>query len=411
MEFKPLQNLFGFFGYLRGKDNYTQTNVFEQHQILSGKNPIWVTVSNQESHLFKTTPELYSVIMKKATLYSNGIFKHYKTVKGVDVEVENSEVIKLLNNPNPLQSKTEWMIEELIHSSIYGNSFVFGLKAFDSQKTPSMLYNLPADRMVVNPTGLIFKQNKISDIIEKFTLKGMDGKNEDYKVSEVIYSKVTNPNSSIIGLSPLHSLQMPISNIRGAYGYRNVIIEEKGAIGILSGGSGGGISGNSIPLSGEDRTKLENQFVNDYGTSSRKKKIMITKTPVSWQPMTYPTKDLMLFEEISSDLRIIIDVFGLNENLFSKEKGTTFTNLNEAKKITYQDCIIPYANDFTYKLSDYFGLSEIGEKIVLDYSHIEALQENELDKSTVISNKVNTLINLMSNGYSKEEAETIVGLK
>lgn len=411
MEFTPLQSLLSLFGYGKGKDNFTQTQIFDPVQILNGKQPLWVTIKNKEEHVFQTTPELYSVIMRKATMYSNGVFKHYKVVNGEDEEVENSEVIKLLNNPNPLQSRTEWMIEEMVHSSIFGSSFVYGLKGYNKQNVPTAFYNLPAGRMQVIPTGKFYQQRKISDIIDSYRLMNVDGSSQTFEVNDVIYSRTINTTNPLLGLSPLHSLQMPISNIRGAYGYRNVIIEEKGAIGLLSGGNGKGVSGNAIPLSSEDRNKLEKQYNNDYGTSSKKNKVMITNSPVNWQPMTYPTKDLMLFEEITADLRIIIDVFGMNEYLFGKEQGSTYANLAEGKRMAYQDCIIPYANDFTSKLTTYMGLDKLNEKIVLDYSHIEALQDNEVDKTTVLKNKVDAMNVLIANGYSAQDAETIVNLR
>ena len=54
---------------------------------------------------------------------------------------------------------------------------------------------------------------------------------------------------------------------------------------------------------------------------------MITESQVSWQPMSYPTKDLMLFEELNADKIALIDAYGLNVNLFSSERGTTFSNV------------------------------------------------------------------------------------
>ena len=42
-----------------------------------------------------------------------------------------------------------------------------------------------------------------------------------------------------------------------------------------------------------------------------KDKLVMTEADVNWTPMSYPTKDLMLFEELTEDKMAIIDAYGL----------------------------------------------------------------------------------------------------
>jgi phage portal protein BeeE len=407
MEFKPLNQIMGLLGYYRGKDLFTQTPTMYQNQLLHGKNPVWVTINDKEGEIFTTTPELYSVIMRKAMMYSNGIFKHYKmNSKGEPEEILNSEVLKLLENPNPLQSRNEWLIEEMIHSSIYGNSFVFGLRG-SSLSNPKVMYNLPANRMKVIPTGKIYKQSKLEDIIDHFELCYYDGKTDRYETKDVIFSRQTNPENPLLGLSPFQALQMPISNIRGTYGYRNVLINERGAIGLLSNDTKDMDGG--VPLTSEEKKKLENQYQKDYGIRDKQSKVIVTSSSLKWTPMTYPTKDLMLFEEITADLRIIIDAYGMNEYIFSKETGSSYNNLLEGKRMAYQDAIIPYADDFTYKLTQYLGLDLKNEFLTLDYSHIEALQKSQKEQSEILRNKAEATRILSELGiYNPNEIKDII---
>lgn len=407
MEFRPLNQLLNLMGYYKGKDLFTQTPNFYQNQILNGKNPIWVTINDKEGEIFSTTPELYSVIMRKAMMYSNGVFKHYKlNSKGEPEELFNTDVLKLLENPNPLQSRNEWLIEEMIHTSIYGNSLVYGLRGFSTQ-LPKALYNLPVNRVEVVPTGKIYKQYKLEDIIKEFCLTYYDGSTDIYLPKDVIYSRLTNPNNPLVGLSPLQALQMPISNIRGAYGYRNVLINERGAIGLLSNDTKDMDGG--VPLTDAEKKKIENQYSKDYGIRDNQSKVMVTSSSLKWTPMVYPTKDLMLFEEITSDLRIILDAYGLNEYLFSKETGTSYNNLLEGKRMAYQDAIIPYADDFSYKLSQYLGLDKVNEFVTIDYSHIEALQKSQKEQSEILKNKAEATRILSELGiYNPDEIKDII---
>lgn len=407
MEFRPLNQILGLLGYYRGKDRFTQTPSFYQNQILNGKSPQWITINDHEGEVFTTTPELYSVIMRKGLMYANGIFKHYKiNSKGQPEELLNTDVLKLLENPNPLQSRNEWLIEEMIHTSIYGNSLIYGLRGLRSQ-LPKAFYNLPVNNVKVLPTGKIYKQYKLEDIIKGFELTYYDGSIDIYETIDVIYSRLTNPLNPLVGLSPLQALQMPISNIRGAYGYRNVLINERGAIGLLSNDTKDMDGG--VPLTESEKKKIENQYSKDYGIKEKQSKIMVTSSSLKWTPMVYPTRDLMLFEEITSDLRIILDAYGLNEYLFSKEAGTSYNNLIEGKRMAYQDAIIPYADDFSYKLTQYLGLDKINEFVSLDYSHIEALQKSKKEESEILKNKAEATRILSELGiYNPNEIKEII---
>jgi len=406
MEFTPLQNLGRFFGF--GKDRYIKTAWLNHNQILNGKTPQWVSINDNEVELFNTTAELQAVIMKKASMYSNGVFKHYQIQGSKIVDLGQTELIKKLENPNPLQSRNEWLQEEMIHSSVFGNSFLYNLKAFKSQEVPTCIYVLPANKMKVIPTGKIWQQTKLDGIISHYELINYNGNVERFETMDVIHSKIQNADNPIIGASPFYALQMEISNIRGAKGFRNVLINEHGAIGIIS--SGNKDNSGGVPLTADERKKVEKQYGKDYGLGDKQSKVLITSATLNWQPMVFPTKDLMLFEEISADFMSIINAYGLNDNLFSKEKGSTFANMEEGKKSAYQDTIIPYADDFTYKLSQYLKLDTKNEFLALDYSHIECLQANEEMNSQILERKANAISTLTNVGYTKEELAKIITL-
>lgn len=408
MEFRPLNQLFGLFGYYRGKDNFTRTPIMSYNQILWGKTEQWISIDNEEAKLYNTTAELYAVISKKAQMYSNGVFKHYRMQGAKAVEVPNSPYLKLLENPNPIQSRNEWMMEELIYTSLYGNSFIYSLKGY-SLDTPKVLYNLPAGNMKVKPSGKLYKQTKLKDIIEYYELHLNDGTIERFKPDEILHSKISDPLNPYKGKSPLVSLQMPLSNLRGAYGYRNVLITEKGAVGMISNKTKDGEGG--IPLNKTEKQEIEKQFVQDNGIFEGQSKVILTSASLDWTPFNYPTKDLMLFEEVTADFKRIIDTYGMNEYLFALDKGSTFANLQEGKRMAYQDTIIPYADDFTYKLSVYFGLDPQKEFLALDYSHVEALQQSQKEKSEILKNKAEAYRILVENGFDSNQAIKVTGLE
>ena len=110
-------------------------------------------------------------------------------------------------------------------------------------------------------------------------------------------------------------------------------------------------------------------------------KVLVTQSGVKWTPMSYPTKDLMLFEETEDDLQQIIDIYGMSRDIFSNTKGATFENQEMAIRGTYENTIIPEAKSFLRGLSQFLGLLDRGKILVPSYEHLDIFEkETEEDK-------------------------------
>lgn len=391
-------NLLNFFRRLSGKDEYVKTPTIPYYSsTLTDTKEAFVSITNQEFNLYRTTAELSVVVNKDAELLSNGI---YAILNSKGEEIENHPLLELLNNPNPLQSKSDFIRESQIMMDVFGNRFILKNKGSLS-KYPTTLVNLPCFGMKIHKKGKIYRMTSIDEIIEKYELFLNGSTIDNFQPSEIIHSRIINPEDPIVGLSPLHAIQMPLSNIRAAYGFRNVILTKKGALGILSGG-GKGVSGNGIPLGETERKEIQKQLTNDYGIYEDQHKFHIASTPMQWQPMTFPTKDLMLFEEIDADLKRIIDNYGHNESIYSTANSAKFDNMDSGLKMTYQDRVIPQANSFCHDLTK--GLCQPGERIVLKYDHLPIMKENEVEKSNVLARKANGVQYLVNSGVALDEA-------
>jgi len=128
--------------------------------------------------------------------------------------------------------------------------------------------------------------------------------------------------------------------------------------------------------------------------------------------MNYETKNLMLFEEVDANLKRIIDRYGLNENLFSRETSSTFDNVLQAQRMVYQNTIIPESNDDAKALSDYLGVTEEGEFLMLDYSHLSILKDDEVKKSQILERKTRAFaILVLQEDIDTDTALEMVGLE
>ena len=349
----------------RNRYNVTYSRLF------MGEQAEYVSIDQNEYQLYQEHSILRAVIDRKSSMYANGRFVHYDKNGN---QIENSPIVDFLEKPNLAQSRNEWLMQMKVQECLYGNAFIYKLQPSRLKEYPNALWNLPPQRMIVNRTGKIWKQTDINGIIKNFELIGDLGANEKFETNEVLWRTLNNPDDPISGMSPLKSIAKEITNIALAMDYRNVIMAKKGALGILSNASKD--SDGGIPLTNQERERLEKEYTRQYGVGDKQSSVIITNSALSWTPISYPTKDLLLFEEIDHNKRAIIDLYGLNDNIFSRQQGSTFTNVAEGEKLAYQNTIIPEAEDFARALTSFLGVDKNGEWLELTYDHVPALQED-----------------------------------
>lgn len=358
----------------------------------------FVSVEGNEIALFNEVPQLRLVIERRATMMSNVVFEEWKDGKLVN----DSEIVSRLNNPNALQSRSEFFAQREAQMCLFGNAFTYNHKGSALAAVPSAMWNLPTGELEIMRTGKMFRQTEKDEIIRGVKIFSGRNQEDSFIYSDLWHSNMITIDDPLMGVSPLLSLKMPLSNIKEAYKYRNVIMAEKGAIGILSNefkeGSGG------FPLTNGERKRVEESYQRNYGTSDQKSKIIMSQANLKWQPMSYPTKDMMLFEEVSDDFRTIIDMYGLNRNIFSFESGSTFSNVFEGLKMAYQDTIIPVMKTYARELSEQNGLDWEGNHYIkASFDHIPVLAEDEGKQSDILKKKAETADKLIASGVMSVE--------
>lgn len=394
-------------GLFQGTDRFTRgLNVGGYHDLIGNYNTpqeVYETISNNEMKLFKTTPEVYIPIMKKATMFSNGVFrvKDYKT----NEVIENHPLIKALEKPTLTMNRNEWMIANCVNIHLYGNSYMYKNQPNPLSNPFKVLFPiLPNSEMIIKTTGKSYKMTEKNEVIEAYKLQN---NGDTFTTDEIIHMKMYSEDG-IKGTSILEALQMPISNARAGYGFNNVNLSKKGALGLITPTGSDAIGVKN--MTDEAQQALEKQFTEQHGIFDGQTPVKFSKQPVDYKNLNYPIKEQMIFETCNQAMQKVIDAIGLNENIFSRDKQSTFTNMNEGLKMAYQDSIIPFAELFCFALNDSLGLFDLGIYIELDYSHIPSLQENQKDVATNAKVKSEALQGLVSIGYSIQEAEQLLGI-
>lgn len=326
---------------------------------------------------YQRCPAVSGIIHKKVAAHLNG---ELWICNEDEKEAPNSAAFytirRLMQRPNVMQSWDEFYAQAQLFMQIFGEVFIMAIVpvGFNINNCKA-LWVLPNWDMSIKATGKMFYQFDRNEIIEGYYLR-----QEKIPSEFVLHIKDAgyNYDNPLNGMSRLSQLQDPVSNIIAAYESRNVLITRRGAIGILSNESKDTVG--ALPLKPEEKTELQNDF-RRYGLMRDKWQVIISNAALKWQSMTYSTRDLMLFEEIEADTRQIADNYGYPSYLLGFTGGTTFNNVNEAKKSLYQDTIIPEADAFFDAFSAFFGLKEKGYEVECYFDELDIFQESENEKA------------------------------
>lgn len=338
-------------------------------------------------------PHLRAVIDQRCTMFANGRL-YIKKRDSEDEILYDHPLQAKLNKPNAFQSTREWMFMIQAYKCISGDAFIY--KNYSVGKNLRNLQGLtPIDydsmKVKARNDALPFEVTDTLDYIKSIEFTFRNGATRKFKdMSELIHFrdtgiKFTDATSKII------THKDTITNIYEALKARQTMIKRKGGIGALTGNQKNGDM--AIPLAKKEKEEMQ-QRLNQYGLGAGKDPVIVTDVPMRWQPFVFPTRELMLFEEIQDGFHQLCDAYGIRREIF--EGQSNYSNKEHAERGTYQDTIIPEWEDFVNKLNMELNTEADGIEICVDYSHIPILQENEKENIEMQKVKSDMLLNEIS---------------
>jgi len=389
-----------------------------QNFFMNRKLPIYIDISNLML-VYLSTPLVRTILDKKAEMMKNARFEVYK-IGDDENPLEAHPILDLLNNPNPLQDIAGLIQQWSIYRDIYANTFMRKVKA-TSAAYPKVLWNLPPGEIKIIPTGKLFDQTTFEGVIEKYVLFN-SGQFQpiDYLPADIIQTTCGTSDKYFFSESKLITNKLIISNYVGAYKTRNCIINDRGALGILS--STGKEGTGAIPFGSAERDRLNESYKEKYGIEDDQTRVIMSSSALKYQSMSFPTADLMLFEEEENCFSMMCAAYGMDRKLFpdnsaakpqaigSDGKGKT----EEAMKTTYQNTIQQeidiFCNQFNYDVD--FGLIKSGYILRGSFKHLPVMQEDEVLREQVESEKTVSLSQMLKDGIiSKQEYREAMGLE
>jgi len=352
--------------------------------------------------IYNSIPQFKIPVDKLASMFSNGVFK-YQKIGSDEFLPMPPEIAKLLENPNILQGQNPFLKQYYRQLKVYGNQFIYKSTPSPLLKTPTSLKNISPSLLKPVLTGKYFDQVSLDGVISHYEYTE-NGTVKRFEVKDIIWSKIDDLDNPLIGVSPLMGLEFPTSNTELAYKYLNCISGERGALGILSRVPVKDTQG-ALPMSVNEQKEIEKLHRENYGVDNDQMKTIITNTTLSYTPMSYPTRDLMLPEQIDANGNVILDALGVNRNLFN---NSTYENLRHGLVSTHNDTIVPDADGFTQTLGKEVGVQP-GYRLVLDYSHLPYLQADKKEEASTFSTVSAALNQLVSASIiDAKQANTIL---
>ena len=353
--------------------------------LTSGSSSLLNTTTLEgQAYAYNYSHAVNTVINRKVRAHINGLWRLEDEDRN-EVTGALPNIERLMIKPNPVQSWTDFNSQMKILTQVFGECYIMPLvPAGFFRKDTEALWIIPNWMITAKKTGKFIQQSKLEEIIPKYEIDNKQGSKMTVLSSQLIHIRdlsmpVTKNNDELFnGQSRLYPLKWAVWNIHAAMEARNVMMVRRGAIGILS-NEGKDVAG-LLPIEQNEKDTIQTQF-QKYGLASTQSQVIITNASLKWQSMTFPTKDLMLFEETEDAIIQIADAFDVPPDLLGATGSKkTYQNVLEAKKSLYQDAVIPESKAFAEAFTNWL-LKGTNLHFDIYFDHLEIFQKSKKEEA------------------------------
>jgi HK97 family phage portal protein len=296
-------------------------------------------------------PLLTPALLFVSKMFSQAEFELTRKSSGTSA---SSPMLDLLNKPNHLQSRSDFL-ESLLFTQIANGVGVVYIKKTFGLTTPNSLYVLDYN-LIDFPESLKtkkFKNQGASSESYLNTTVVYDSENENLpiKLKDLLFfydlPNGLNENPFLVS-SRLDGIRQTLENAVDGTKAKNIIIKSNGKE-MISGQKDG------FPLGKEEKQQLEHNYNNNYGTGWNRNRGLITKSNIKWQSLHIIARDLGYDEGTKTDASIIFTALHIPRDVYSiSGEKSTYQNAN-ASLISYiQNELMPTLNSFVEKISELF---------------------------------------------------------
>jgi HK97 family phage portal protein len=304
--------------------------------------------------------------MNSGTLDSSVMHKANYLKKKALVELQDTDLHKLLDRPNPAQSYASWITEIIAFGKLTGNRYIYGIapETGNGAGKYKELYVMPSQLIEIISGGIM-------QPVKEYAIEY----NGQYKIpaDQICHIKDFNPyfdgsGSHLYGQSPLRAGLRSMTTNNEAVQTGVKYLQNQTARGVLMSDEG--------DLNEVQAQQLKDKFRKNFQGSDNAGDIIITPKKLSWVNFGLNASDVSLIEQYNASIKDLCNIYNVPAVLLNNTESSTYNNVKEAKKALYQNCVIPELNKIADELNRWLA-PKYGEKLCIefDYSSIPELQE------------------------------------
>lgn len=304
----------------------------------------------------------------KAAIQGEWKVMRYKT-NGEAEEVKNHPAKVVLEKPNPIYTQSE-LIKRAISFYFIGGEAPFHKITVGNRVKE--IYAYRPDRVIFTPTGQV--DAPYEDI------KYNSGTLIPIEPDKFCLWKNFNPVDQYDGLGHGMSVLQPVlksGDLLNAFIDWNVSLLQNGA-------SPSGAYVTSQSLGDIEFERAKEQIRQEHQGTINAGNVLLLEGGGNWIKMGENPKDMDWTEGKNSTIIDICCGIGVDPILVGYNKFSSYNNKKEARKELYSSTVKPIMRDLADVLSPFLMLAE-NEYLEMDFSHTDAMQEDEKDKIEKLS--------------------------
>lgn len=308
--------------------------------------------------------------MTSGTFDASTIHKAAMLQKRSLVELQDTELHKLLERPNPAQSYNSFISELIAFGKLTGNRYIYGIGPDTGANIGKYteLYVMPSQIMEIVSGGIMKPVSKY-----KIEYNGT----YEIDASEICHIKDFNPyydgtGSHLYGQSPLRAGLRSLTTNNEAVQTGVKYLQNQTARGLLMSDEG--------DINEVQAQQLKDKFRKQFQGSDNAGDVIITPKKLSWVNFGLNAADVSLIEQYNASIKDLCNIYNVPVQLLNNTDSASYNNMKEAKKALYQNAVIPELLKIKDELNRWLA-PKFGDKLCIefDFSVIPELQE-ETDK-------------------------------
>lgn len=278
-------------------------------------------------------------------------------------EVENSQLSRLLDNPNKFQTGNQWLWTTCLSYMLQGNTYLHG--TFEGKRALE-LFCFPNMEIQADMDDLL-------DPIRGYILQNTDMKK--FSKDEIYHIKTGNPAyidrtlEYLYGVSPLRSYLESMRTIDEANKQASKQIKNGGAFGLLS------PSNKEDILTPDQKTQLHEKMKDAKMSDEEMARIFVSAISMQWENIGLSSGDLQLLETKKASWLDVYRAYHVPPQYYDSSSGT-FNNQSTAVKQFIYDCVAPYCDAIGEALTRFLGPGFDDVIITLDYTQLQEMAVN-----------------------------------